>query len=88
MCRAKHLVAVLGVSLVAVASTSSQASATAGWMVNGVQLTGTAALATGAVLDEKLLVTGGGGQVEVKCNSNSLRFVNPVLNGATGMVDG
>lgn len=87
MHRAKDLVAVLGLSLVAMAVVSSQAFAAAGWMVHGTQLTGTAALSPGAILDEKLLVTGDSGQVEVKCGGSELRLGNPVISGGTGMAD-
>lgn len=83
MLRLRYLIASLGVSLLGVLSISSQASAD--WMVNGTTLTGTAALATTAAVDEEVQFSAAG--VLVKCSGNNQRFVNPVMNGVTGMAD-
>lgn len=57
-----------------------------GWMVNGVDLTsGTKALATTAAVDRSGEYETGG--IVVKCTGNSLKGVNPVINGSTNMVN-
>jgi hypothetical protein len=66
MSKAKALLTVflaaLALSAAAAASTSA---ATAGWMVGGTQLTGSAALASTAAVDETIKLTAGG--VEIEC---------------------
>jgi hypothetical protein len=81
MFRPKYLIAVVGASFVGVLSMSSQALAN--WMVNGANLTGTAALATSATVDDEFEFTGG--QVKVNCSGNTLRIEKPIINASTEM---
>jgi hypothetical protein len=70
-------VAVLAFSALASASASA---ATAGWMVNGKLLSGSAALATTAKVDEKAKLSAAG--VEIECTGENLNGVAPQITSA------
>jgi hypothetical protein len=70
-------VAVLALSMVASASASA---ATAGWMVGGTQLVGSAAVATTAAVDEVYKASAGG--LEVECSGATLNNVKPEISAA------
>jgi hypothetical protein len=63
MPKTKMVVAIILSALVLSTSTSASAS-TAGWMLNGTLLSGSAALATTAVVDEPYTLSGGGVNLE------------------------
>jgi hypothetical protein len=79
MCRAKAVAT--AVFAVFAASSLAASSATATWLVGGSPLTGTAALATSAVVDEptKLLVPDFG--LVITCSGAALGLVGPRIEG-------
>lgn len=88
MYRLKCLIAMFGVSLAAIASIASQASAvTAGWVVNGTTLTGTAALATGILVDKTYELGVAEAGVTIVCQGKTANSVAPTINGATEMLN-
>jgi hypothetical protein len=60
-------------------------SAMANWMVAGTNLTGTAALATTAAVDENFKLKAAG--VTITCNGSTISFTNPQINAFDDMVD-
>lgn len=69
---------VIAVVLVTMLGLSASASAsTAGWMVNGTQLTGTAAVATTGSVDEIIKMSGFG--VELSCSGKNIQMLNPKI---------
>jgi len=67
--------------LVGVLGTGASASAaTAGWMVNGTQLTSTAAVASTSSVDEVMKLSGGG--IEVECTGKTVQMLNPTITAA------
>lgn len=79
--------AIVGVFALSAFASSLASATTAGWMVNGSQLTGTAALANTAAVDGPNGGTLTAAQVKVHCSGTTLKGENPKINGATGMGD-
>jgi len=66
-----------GVLALSAMASASASAATAGWMVNGTMLTGSAALATTAAVDQEGVLKGGG--VTVTCKGSTLNGVAPEI---------
>lgn len=65
------------VSIVAVLALIAPASASAGWSIEGGEVSGTAALATTAKVDHEIVLKGAG--TTVTCNGNSLNSAAPEI---------
>jgi hypothetical protein len=73
----KAIIAMFALSII----TSSTASAAMpGWMIGGTQLTGSAALASTAAVDEVIKLSGGG--VEVECTGTTINGISRELKGS------
>lgn len=76
------IVAIAAVFVISAAA-SSAASAATNWMVNGTELTGTAALAATASVEERGKLEGG--NVNIECNGSTLNGTEPVISATTNM---
>jgi hypothetical protein len=82
MSQARQITVVCAGVLVLSALTSTLASAaTAGWMVNGTMLTGSAAVATVAAVDQVGVLEGGG--VTITCTGKTLNSITPEIKSPT-----
>lgn len=86
MCRVTRVgVLFVGVLVISVVGCASAWATTAGWMVNGSQLTGTAALATTAAVDQKIELLAPEAGVTIICNNKTLNSASPTINGSNEM---
>jgi hypothetical protein len=90
MSKARQIMVVCAGVLALSAFASATASAvTAGWMVNGTMLTGSAALATTAAVDQEGVLEGGG--VKITCIGKTLNGIAPEIKasnkGAAGNLE-
>jgi hypothetical protein len=78
MCRVRRIVVVcVGVLALSVLASASALAATAGWMVNGTNLKGSAALATTAAVDEDGILVGAG--FHIQCSGKTANSIAPEI---------
>lgn len=76
----KKLIVTMCVGVLSLSALALASSASAVWMVNGTNLSGTEKLATTAAVDENGLLKGAG--VTITCTSKTLEGVSPEIEGA------